>query len=123
MGTLLKFLSILSGSSEEALLNVRAQVSNRYGSSIMSNETEKNFVFKKITTDIPKLLQPSQVERMSTEDIVGLVINYYCENKKRELVRTINRVLVYYYNYELDNEKSLRLSLKSFSRDLERYIG
>ena len=66
MGNLLKFLSALSGSSEETLLKARAQISNRYGIAVMSNETERNYILKKIASEIPKLFLAGQIERMNT---------------------------------------------------------
>jgi hypothetical protein len=82
----LKLISILSGSSEESLLNTRAEVSNTFGKGIMSNETERKYVFQRIASDMSYLFTMEELFEMKTYEVIGCMIEYYCKNGNKDFV-------------------------------------
>lgn len=60
-----------------------------------------------------------QCNRMQTEDIIGLMILEYARAGEKELLYAFNRVMVYYYNYELGNSKTIAPAFSLYSKEFE----
>lgn len=114
MGFLLKTLSILTGSSEETLLNARAEISNSVGKGNISTESERTFVFEKFASFIERNGLPRELEDEPTGMIIAFILDF--------LVQVTNRVLVDFYNYELEKSDTLIPALLEMGEDFESYI-
>lgn len=124
MGKFMKFLSILTGSSEETLHNARAEVSHHYGKGILSNEQERLFVFETLMNDLPRMFSIEQANRMPTGAIIGQMMEVYTRDKQKEkFVQIFNRVMTHYYNYEFNNVNSLIAALEMMGNDFEYFIA
>lgn len=123
----LKYLSMATGSSQETLLNARAEMSNAIGSKSLSHEKERLYVFEKLNTDMQNhgssYINYEEIKHMPIEVILPYMSEYYQDTKQNEYMQIVNRVLVYFYNYELGNHDSLVKALTPFTYDFIDYLS
>ena len=123
MVKILKFLSVLTGSPEQTLLNARIEVTDKLGGGgALSSIHEKEFIFDKFSRDMHRMFTIEQCNRTLTADIVGAMLEEYGRRGEKEILNAFNRVMVYYYNYELGNAKTLFPALILFSKEFDVYI-
>lgn len=123
MGFLLKTLSLLTGSSEELLLNARAEVSNNLGSGSISSESERTFVFDRFLKFLKENGLPRELENEPTGVILAIILDILVQDKKNhKFIQVNNRVLVDFYNYELGNNNTLMPALMKMGVDFEKYL-
>ena len=119
---LLKALSVITGSSQGTLLGAKAEISNILGGGKLSSEQEKRFVFEKLITDLPSFYTIEEANSMHTIEIIGNMIEYYIHAEPK-FVQIFNRVMIYYYNFELRKEETLIPAFETFSKDFEKFVG
>nr|WP_106780791.1 hypothetical protein [Lysinibacillus timonensis] len=123
MGFFMKALSIITGSSEETLHNARAEMSNHYGKGLLSNESEKQYVFEQIINYLPQYFSPQEIRQSPTGYIIGFIIDDLAQHKKNEkFIQVFNRVMVYYYNYEMNKIETLEPALLQMGYEFESYV-
>lgn len=123
MGFLLKALSVLTGSSEETLLNARAEMSNKFGSGRLSTETEREYVFEQLYLFLKNNGIPRELSNEPTGVIIGFILDYLVQDKRNgRFIQVTNRVLVDFYNFELGNTDTLIEALLKMGIDFERYV-
>ncbi len=124
MGKGLKFLSILTGSSESQLLNAKAEVKRAFGSQELSNDSERDFVLNKIIKEMEKLDYAKIRElKISMPELTAMVIDEISVKKtNKEFMYIFNRVLVDYYEYKLGNAESLNKAINLLAYDIGKKV-
>ncbi|MGL5717344.1 MAG: hypothetical protein ACRCXT_13335 [Paraclostridium sp.] len=130
MSKFLKALSILSGSSEQDLLNTRAVFSDKFGKGKLSCEDERRYVFKKFGDDfyiiikdvLPQIMSDEESDRLILSDIIMIQYNYYLDTNQNQFLLIFSRVMIHFYNLIPGDKDSLFKSLGLFSEDFARYM-
>jgi hypothetical protein len=123
MGFFTKALSILTGSSEETLYNARAELSNNLGKGVLSNQAEKEYVFETIIDYLPRYFKAEQLGSMYTGHAIAIIIDDLTKSKINEkFIQIFNRVMVYFYNYEINNIRTLEPALLRMGEEFEDYV-
>lgn len=119
----MRALSILTGSSEETLHNARAEMSHNFGRGVLSNQSEKNYVFETLIDYMPRYFTPEQIRSMYTGHVTGFIVEDLAQSKKNEkFIQIFNRVMVYFYDYEFGNVSKLEPALLRMGEDFEQYV-
>lgn len=127
MGTFLKFLSLLTGSNEETILNARAEVAHAIGSSKVSHIKEKESVFDRYLNLLANLTDPNEISKYSLGYTLMWVTDALTQNYRHapemvEFLQAVNRVLVHYYGFILGNPNTLPSAFEKMGNDLEIYL-
>lgn len=124
MTDLLKILSFLTGSSQETLLTAKAEMLNNLEKGDLSSADERKFVFEKLANDMFELYEDKVevIQLMPMVEIVGEILEDHMKRGDKNFLQIFNRVLVYFYDYELGNQDRFIPAMMTFSEDFEEYI-
>lgn len=115
MGILRKTLSIILGSPEETLVNAKSEISRALGSTAISNNTERNYIFDKVVNDV-RLSPLYGIHDINF--VVLMVLNNYVDNWNGAQMQILARVLVDYYGYLIGNVDTLPNAVSRLAEDI-----
>lgn len=102
-----------------------------FGNKEISNQREKEKIFKSLEEDIPVYIQRQcqisnitreyYLKRWATLDIIANVLDAHIQLGSVKHVQMFNRVLVYYYGYKLGDKYTLLPALEKLSNEYEKY--
>lgn len=129
MGKILKFLSVITGTKEEVLLNINTKFLKSINDNLfkrdeyISTKYEKKYIIEKFSKELITDFDIKNIDiDKELHQAIGGIVKKYVDNKDNEFLVIFNRVMVKYYGMKLGDTVSLGNSILLMTEDIKNYL-